>query len=205
MERRELLKLIAAATGATVIGGELLLSGCNTSSTAESSFAPEDIALLDEVGETIIPATTSPGAKAAEIGKFMQNMVTDCYTENEQHAFKTGVPEINEACKKMHGKDFMTCNADERKSFLISLEKEAKDFNTKRDADDKAGAEKAKAAGEKFEGTPSHYYTMIKQLTLFGYFTSKPGASQQLRNVPVPGRYDGAFPYKVGEHAFSDY
>ena len=204
MERRELLKLIAAATGATVIGGELLLSGCNTSSTAESSFSPEDIALLDEVGETIIPATTTPGAKAAEIGKFMQTIVTDCGTEKEQHAFKAGIPQLKDACKKLNGKDFMTCSADERKAFLVSLEKEAKDFNTKRDADDKAAADKANAAGEKFEGSPSHYYTFIKQLTLFGYFTSKPGASMQLRNNPVPGRYDGAYPYKVGEHAFSE-
>jgi hypothetical protein len=44
---------------------------------------------------------------------------------------------------------------------------------------------------------------MIKQLTLWGYFTSKIGATQALQNVPVPGRYDGNAPYVKGEKAFA--
>ena len=204
MERRNLLKLIAAATGVAVVGGEFLLSGCNTSVETSATFSDADIALLDEVGETIIPATTTPGAKAAEIGKFMKTMVNDCMTEKQQQAFTAGIPQLKDASKKMHSKDFMQCTADERKSFLVSLEKEAKIYNEKNDTDNKAAGEKAKAAGQSFEDAPPHYYSIIKQLTLFGYFTSKPGASQQLRSVPIPGKYDGAFPYKKGDHAFSE-
>ncbi|MBO9660809.1 MAG: gluconate 2-dehydrogenase subunit 3 family protein, partial [Chitinophagaceae bacterium] len=67
MNRRELLRLVTLATGSVLIGSELLLSGCNTtnSDTAFTSFSANEIAFLDEVGETILPATSSPGAKAA--------------------------------------------------------------------------------------------------------------------------------------------
>lgn len=205
MERRELLKFIAAATGVAVVGGEFLLSGCNNENAGTSAtFSDADIALLDEVGEVIIPTTSTPGAKAAEIGKFMKTIVTDCGTEKQQQSFMAGIPKLKEACKKLNGKDFMECNADEKKAFVLSLEKEAKDYNAKNDADNKAAADKAKAAGQEYENNPPHYYSLIKQLTLWGYFTSEVGATKQLRNVPVPGKYDGALPYKVGDHAFSE-
>ena len=45
---------------------------------------------------------------------------------------------------------------------------------------------------------------MMKQLTLMGFFTSKPGATQALRHEPVPGKYDGAFPYKKGDKAWAE-
>jgi hypothetical protein len=44
----------------------------------------------------------------------------------------------------------------------------------------------------------------MKQLTLFCFFTSKPGMTQALRHQQVPGRYDGAFPYKKGDRAWAE-
>ena len=35
-----------------------------------------------------------------------------------------------------------------------------------------------------------HPFTMIKQLTIFGFFTSEVGATEVLRYVAVPGRYE---------------
>jgi hypothetical protein len=211
MDRRELLKMIAVLTGGAVIGGEVFLSGCKTGAKTEAGFTAANIMMLDEVGETIIPATSSPGAKAAQIGEFMKTIVTDCYTEKQQTAFMDGISKIEEACNKMHGKGFMKCSAEERHSFLVSLEKEAKAYNEKRDADDKPKKEANDEANKslawkdqkEFEGAPSHYYTMMKQLTLWGYFTSKVGATQALQNFPVPGRYDGNMPYKKGEKAYA--
>jgi hypothetical protein len=43
---------------------------------------------------------------------------------------------------------------------------------------------------------------MIKQLTLLGYFTSKPGLEQNFNYKQVPERYDGAVPYKKGDKLF---
>ncbi len=210
MNRRELLRNIALLTGGVVIGGEVFLSGCKNPATSEAvadmaaSFSAANLGLLDEVGETIIPTTTSPGAKAAKIAEFMKTIVTDCYTSAEQTAFANGVAGMDEACKKLNAKGFMECTPEQRKAFLVSLEKEAKAFNDKNAAAEKEKQEAAKKEMKPFEGAPSHYYTMIKQLTLWGYFTSEVGATKALRNLPVPGKYDGAYAYKKGDKAWSE-
>jgi Gluconate 2-dehydrogenase subunit 3 len=204
MERRELLKMIAVLTGGAVIGGEVFLSGCNAGGTAATGFSPENIALLDEVGETIIPTTNTPGAKATKIGEFMKTMVSDCYTDAQQKVFADGLNGLNDACKKLNGKNYMESSAEQRKAFLISLEKEAKDYNQKRDEADKPAKEKAqKEMNPDYVGSPSHYYTMMKQLTLWGYFTSEIGSKQALRFLPVPGKYIGDLPYKKGDKAWA--
>lgn len=211
MNRREALSRVAIIMGGTVLGAEAFLSGCKTASTG-ISFSAADISFLDEVAETILPATNTPGAKEAKVGEFMKVMVTDCYTQKQQDAFVNGIGELDEACKKMHSKSFMDCTPEQRKALLVSLEKEAKEFNQKRDEADKPLREAHNKKNEalawkdqtEFEGSPSHYYTMMKQLTLLGFFTSKTGMTETLRHVPVPGKYDGAFAYNKGDKAWAE-
>jgi len=188
MERRELLKMIALATGSAFIGGELLLSGCtNTPAIGGATFTETDISFLDEVGETILPKTTSPGAKEAAVGTFMTVMVNDCYTKDDQTIFHEGIKKVDDACKKTHNTSFLKASPEQRTSLLVALDKEAKEN------------QKTKTKEE-----PNHYFTMMKQLTMLGFFTSKPGATQALRHIAVPGKYDGNFPYKKGDKAWAE-
>jgi hypothetical protein len=177
LDRREVLKMIALVTGASLIGGDKLSHLAWAAPPTGDYFTKSEIALLDEVGDTIIPTTDTPGAKATQIGAFMMVMVRDTYTSAEQKVFKTGLD---------HFKGFMQMSSKERLEFLVNLEKEAKRHNE-----------------HKKKTEPDHFYTMIKQLTLFGYFTSEIGATQALRHVKIPGRYDGAYPYKKGDRAFN--
>ena len=212
MDRRELLKMIALLTGGVVVGGEVFLTGCKTGAKTDVGFTASNISLLDEIGETIIPATATPGAKAAQVGEFMKIMVNDCYTEKEQAVFNKGITALEDACKKANSKSFMECTPQQRHDFLVSLEKEAQAYNKKRDEDDKplreANQQKNSTISWKdqkeFEDAPSHYYTMMKQLTLLGFFTSKTGMKETLRHVAVPGRYDGAMPYAKGDKAWAE-
>ena len=213
MDRREALSRVALIFGGTIIGAEAFLSGCKTTPKKEGLFADADIALLDEVGDTILPTTAaSPGAKAAQIGQFMKTIVTDCYTEDDQRAFTNGIGKLNDAAKKKYDKSFMEITPEQRTEFLISLDKEAKDHakelsdkdskltddqRHQRKLEQDAGTYKRPA-----ENDP-HYFSMMKQLTLWGYFTSKPGATQALRYVAVPGRYEGCIPYKKGDKAWA--
>ena len=188
MERRELLKLIALATGTAFIGGDLFLSGCkNAPALGGATFSEEDISFLDEVAETIIPKTTTPGAKDAAVGTFMTVMVNDCYDKKDQQTFHEGIKKLDDACQKANSTGFMKATPEQRTSLLTALDKEAKEHAKSKEKDD-----------------ANHYFTMMKQLTLFGFFTSKQGATQVLRHEAVPGRYDGALPYKKGDRAWSE-
>lgn len=208
MNRRELIKQVAILTGSAVVGAELFLTGCTNERKTKTGLTPSDLDLLDEVGETIIPATTTPGAKAIRIGEFMRLIVTDCYTETQQATFIQGIADLESACENMHGKSFMQCNGSQRKELLVGLEKEAKKYNSVSKIINKAVDlidEIGQPQGPSYnEGSPIHYYTMMKQLTLLGFFTSETGMTETLRHVPVPGRYDGEFPYTSGDKAWAE-
>ena len=188
MNRRDALSRVALLVGGTVIGAEFFLSGCkaNDKYGASLEFTPKDIAYLDEIAETIIPQTETPGAKAAKVGTFMTVMVKDCYTEDQQKIFLDGMTNLNEASDKKFKSGFMQITPDQRKELLTELDKEAKRYNNSKKKEE-----------------PSHYFAMMKQLTLLGYFTSEQGATQALNYVPVPGRYDGCIPYKKGDKAYA--
>lgn len=187
MDRRELLKMIAVATGGAVIGGEFLLAGCKPTPTIGGpAFTADDTAFLDEVAETILPKTGSPGAKEAKVGQFMTVMVNDCYEEKDQKLFHEGIKKLDDACVKANGKSFMDATPEQRTAFLTALDKEAKDYQKSKKPED-----------------PNHYFTMVKQLTLYGYFTSKEGATQALRYKAVPGKYEGCIDYKKGDKAWA--
>lgn len=186
MNRREALSSVALLLGGTIIGAEAFLSGCKTKTDAGLSFSADNVGFLNEVADTILPTTSTPGAKAAKVGDFMTVIVRDCYDEKDQKIFMEGMNKLEDASKKKNSKSFMESSAKERHDLLVALDAEAKEYQK-----------------NKKEGDPSHYFSMIKQLTLWGYFSSEIGAKQALRYVEVPGRYEGCIPYKKGDKAWA--
>ena len=207
MERRELIKMIALVTGGAVIGGEFFLSGCKNPRAGASAmtFTEKDIAFLDEVAETILPKTGSAGAKEAKVGQFMTVWVNDCYPKADQEAFHEGIKKLEELSQSKNGKSFMDSTPEQRRDLLISLEQVAKDFNKAQREKDQPRYDELKAQNKDYDfvSSPSHYYTMMKQMTLLGYFTSKEGVTTAQRYVPVPGKYDGSLDYKKGDKLFA--
>ena len=188
MDRRDALSRVALLLGGTVIGAEAFLKGCKPEAKygASLKFTPEDVAYLDEVAETILPRTSTPGAKDAKVGQFMTVIVNDCYEEKDQKTFLDGMQKLDDASKKKNSKSFMESTPQQRHDLLVDLDKEAKDYQSKKKEDDE-----------------NHYFTLMKQLTLWGFFTSEPGATKALRYVAVPGRYEGCIPYKKGDKAWA--
>ena len=191
MTRKELIKQIAVLTGATVIGGEFFLSGCkNTDKASTPFFTEEDIRFFDEVAETILPRTNTPGAKDAQVGKFMASYSTDCYSDEQLQVLKEGIRELNKKSSKINHQFFVDVTDTEKQKVLNEADAEAKKHN------------EAKEDSKKKEMGP-HYFTLMKQLAMLGFFTSKPGATQVLRYVPVPGKYLGCVDYKEGETSWA--
>src|SRR6476620_1555883 len=133
MDRRELLKMIALLTGGAVVGAEAFLTGCkNTETTSGMVFSEAYIPYLDEVAETILPATGTPGAKAAKVGQFMTVIVNDCYDEGDQKTFHEGMKQVNDASDKKYSTSFLKGSTQQRHDFLVELEKKEKEHKKKR-------------------------------------------------------------------------
>jgi hypothetical protein len=174
--------------GAALIGQSAWLSGCATSRpVAGELFSAVDVALLDEIAETILPETKTPGAKAAQVGPFIAMMVTDTYDPREQRIFLDGVATLERDCRALNGVDFMAASVPQRVALLTRVDAEAVEYMRRRP--DTPGAQQQ----------PLHYFRMIKELTLLGYFTSEIGYTQAMRYIETPGRFDPCIPYKVGD------
>ena len=99
MTRREAMRRVTVALGgAALVGGDALLAfsfdaqpEARRHAQGVGTFTAADIALLDEIAETILPETSTPGAKAAKTGAFMALMVTAAYTERNQQVFRDGM------------------------------------------------------------------------------------------------------------------
>lgn len=189
MNRREAISQVSWILGGTIIGSSLFLDlGINTAMAQQPLFFdPKTIDLLNEIGETILPKTKTPGAKEAQVGQFMDIMVKDCYTKEHQLIFQEGIKLLEAESKATSGKSFMESSQQERTKLLIKL-----------DAEQKAYTEKKKPKD------PPHYFRMMKELTLLGFFTSEVGSTKALRYVETPGRFDGDVPYKKGDRAWAN-
>lgn len=212
MNRRELLTMIAAATGMGMTGAHRALAYQPTP-VGENRFTEADAAFLDEVAETILPATDTPGAKDAGVGAFMTLFVSDCYTEAERTRFREGMERIATMAEADYGRPFEEMTPEERREMLQGAADEARDFNAQRMAEMEERREQSidiqssadTAADEQPEEAAEprmHWFTPIQQLTLFGFFTSEVGATQVLRYEPVPGEYIGDLDYD-GEPAWA--
>jgi len=189
MERRELLKMIVAATGAAMIGLPALVHAQAPAERANNAFSAADVGTLDEIAETILPRTKTPGAKDAGVGLFMAQFVTDCYTAQQQAAFRAGLVEID----KRAGGRFVALTPQARTELLRTLDAEAR----------KHVVAMTDTGTAKVADAMPHHFTMLKQLAIFSFFTSKVAATDVLRYVAVPGRYDGDLAYAPGTPAWA--
>lgn len=238
IDRREALRRVSALLGgAALIGGSSLLGACgradekardSAAATGAGPFTAADIAYLDEIAETILPETKTPGAKAAKVGAFMALMVTDSYEEKDQKIFRDGMQKLDAASQEANGASFMKATPAARLALLERIDREAKEYMDRREAASKAtvaGATAADTGATKNEGdkylpdqrkenattsdaatapaltadAPAHWFRMMKQLTLLGYFTSEIGYTKAMRYIESPGRYDPCVPYTKGE------
>lgn len=188
MNRREAIQRVAMIIGGSVIGANLFLEGCTRPATKEVAelFKAESMDRLGDLAEAILPETDTPGAKEAGVGEFIPVMIRDCYTKEDQDSFMEGFYAVDEKADKEFSKPFAELTPEERLQFVHKLDVESKKYQA-----------------TKKEGDPNHFFTMLKQLTLTGFFTSEVGMTKALRYVPIPGKYDGEYPYKKGDRAFA--
>jgi glucoside 3-dehydrogenase (cytochrome c) hitch-hiker subunit len=163
------------------------------------AFTASDVALLDEIAETILPETSTPGARAAKTGAFMALMVTDAYTVQAQQVFRAGLGQVDEACRKAHGVAFMQAAPAQRLAVVEALDREQKAVMDARIPERTRRVPAAPPASDE----PAHYFRMMKELTLLGYFTSEIGCTKALRYRESPGRFDPCAPLAPGDKSWA--
>ena len=212
MNRRDAIQRVAFLMGGALSAPTMIamLEGCksNPASEAASSFAlsTDYKTLVAEIAEIIIPKTSTPGAKEAGVGPFVEMMLKDCYSAAQQEHFVKGLDAVEEESKKANGKKFLESTPEQQVAILKKCEAAANDEAKKNESakkivDSETGL--TKEAKGKTEAPPVPFFKLMKELTLMGYFTSEIGCKQALAYVEVPGKYEGCVKMTPGQKAWA--
>ena len=204
--RREAVQRVMMLMGGLSLVGDdrLLAASVDEAALAQAmsqgvgTFTTADVALLDEIAETILPQTSTPGAKAAKTGAFMALMVTDVYADRDQQVFRDGMRTLDAACQAMHGAGFMQATPAQRLSLLQVLDREQKTA-----MEERSNPRTRYPAAPPAPDAPAHYFRMMKELALLGYFTSEIGYTQAMRYREAPGRFDPDVPHAPGDKSWA--
>ncbi len=121
MKRRQAIQTSVFLAGCGLSAGTIaaIVSSCSTApADSGTTFLGDDnVALLGDIVETIIPATDTPGAREAGIHEWMDQSVRDNFSQEESEMFKTALSQIR--------KDGFSKMSQERKEdYLTSIESE---------------------------------------------------------------------------------
>lgn len=157
-----------------------VLKGCTAKPSVDWKpvfLSTDQATLVTTVAEIIIPKTDTTGATEAGVPGFIDIMLKDCYTKEDQERFLNGLQAFDEEAKKEHGDLFNTLDAPTQAAFVKKVHDAA-------------------IAEEKGDNKPAKrpFILMMKELTMLGFFTSKAGATEVLQYVAVPGAYKGCIP-----------
>src|SRR4051812_9552960 len=176
MNRREALK-----TTGVILSGVLItpaaLTACTRSFNVNIGVLDDrDQALIEEIADTLLPTTrNSPGAKAAGVGPIINLLLTDCREPADQKRVVDGLKEFRNTV----GDHFASMSQPNRENWLRRIDAEAK------------------RVGD------THYFPLVRELSLQAYFSSEIGTTKALRYVMTPGKWVGCVPLQPGQPAWA--
>ncbi len=130
--------------------------------------------IVSQAAERIIPRTTTPGATDARVADFIDVMLADWYNVSDRERFKTGLSELDGRARNLADRAFAQTTERQQTEVLETLDRE---LHIRRQSG--------------LAGADNHWFAMLKHLTVWGYYTSRPGIMEELRVELVAGRYDG--------------
>lgn len=155
VSRREMVKL---AAGAMVVPA-LPQAKPRTAANRPKFFTAAELALVDELGELIIPADAhSPGARAAKCAEFIDARLAESPDAEAKQQWREGLARINQLSAEMHKLAFLKSSPEQRIALLTRI------------AENEANPQKPE---EKF-------FVELKSRVAHAYYTSKIGLRQEL-------------------------
>lgn len=155
------------------------------------SILDEKRILIDELAETIIPRTDTPGAKDAKVGDFVIKMVAGGLSKFEQQTFVSGLEGIENYCVSKYQHLFSACAAAQRIQVLEHFE----------ESEERSSFGLLLKIENKLFGRS--FIRLLKWLVATGYCSSELGATQALAYDYIPGQYEGCVSLQTGQKAWA--
>ena len=204
MNRREFLEcaaVLVSGISASQLGFSLtseqltyLATAPDYTSKKVNFFSPAERKTIAAIAEIIIPRTDTPGAIDAGVPRFIELMVADWLNDQERAIFVKGLKDLDARLAKEFGKSFDQLDAAQQLSILESLETAASDSSW---------YQQGNVRRPFISDAP--FICQMKELTIWGFFTSEVGATKVLRYNVMPMRFDGHTPRVPNESTWATF
>lgn len=168
--RRMVLKgLIVSVGGATLLsacGGIGTVVATKTGSTKWRFFTEDEIALVSRVSDLLLPRTDTPGALDVNVPGFIDGLMADWANDSTALVQRRNLHELNQLLDKVIDGSFIDSPIDIAEQALAKFDAQA------------------------FEHGTNAGYKALKSLITQSYFASEGGATEELKWVATPGRWD---------------
>jgi hypothetical protein len=141
-------------------------------------FTPAQRALMTALSERVLPTTDTPGAIAAGVPAYIEKLLADWSLPQDRVPIVAGLDAI-EARSRQDYRMAAAQASTVQQDALLTL----------------AMNGQLPGGGDFFEA--------FRQLVIVGYYTSEIGMTQEREYLPVPGEYNGAFPYAQVNKVYS--
>jgi len=202
MNRREFLQ----CTAILIFGGSAAQLGFSLSeeqqvylatapdynTTAVDYFTPAQRKIVAAMAEVIIPRTETPGAIDAGVPHYIELMVANWLSDGERAIFDSGLRDIEERVPREYAGAFHELSPNERLKVMEDLED---------DASGSSWYDFGNVQREYVSDAP--FICQLKELTIWGFFTSEQGATQVLRYDPMPMYFDGDEPLALDDSSWA--
>jgi len=128
------------------------------------------VAMIDQ----ILPATDTPGAKAARVNEFIDVILTEWATDEERRNFLDGLAGVDKQSNTLFGKDFSSAAPAQQLVLLRSMD-DAADVARSRQKEQSPPVWEPGGHDTQMQGD---FFTVFKNMTLHGYYTSEIGFTQ---------------------------
>lgn len=182
LSRREALIKVGYLTGGVLSASTMstLMAACGRAVESGAGWEPqvvptEQTGVLIGLVDGILPATDTPGAVDAGVPEFFDLMLKDYFTEEARNVVLAGLEGVDETCREIYGHPWDGLDAEQKEAFVERLDLEA--------------IEQRRGSG------PPHFFGIVKEMTLWGYFFSEAGAAQLQRFEISPGPFEGCIDF----------
>jgi len=126
LNRRDVIKDVIKIGAAAAVTASLGLGDAVIAQTpapaARPFFTPEELALVDELSELIIPTDDhSPGARAAKVASYIDARLAEAFEEKDRTAWRDGLKAVEQLSREMTGKPFLQSSPAERIATLTRM------------------------------------------------------------------------------------
>lgn len=190
MHRREMLRVLTAGAVLPTLTPELFAFFRQAQPGAGYSLRTLTRGQNDQIVamiDLIIPATGTPGAKGVRVNEFMDVILTDWATAEERQRFLTGLADVDTRSNRLFGKSFTAASIEQQTDLLLAL-------------DDELSAERANSLETRHDPPipdtqlQGSFFGVFKRMTVYGYYTSEVGFTEELKLEIIPGALHGCMP-----------